>query len=118
MEKYRMGIQYFEKALKISPDRIHPEKRDEVQKHREAMKRNLDATKGRLSDLEKRFVMGNRNAQRKPVQLVSPSVSKPQTVQTTNRHISSERKNINCSVSYRCNLWIFFENISKELKRT
>lgn len=51
MEKYRMGIQYFEKALKISPDRIHPEKRDEVHKHREAMKRNLDATKGRLSDL-------------------------------------------------------------------
>ncbi|VDK73684.1 unnamed protein product [Onchocerca ochengi] len=97
MEKYRMGIQYFEKALKISPDRIHPEKRDEVHKHREAMKRNLDATKGRLSDLERRFLMGNRNAQRKPIQLVSPSVSRPQTVQKSDRHISSERKSINYS---------------------
>lgn len=51
MEKYRIGIEYFEKALKISPDRVHPEKRGEVKTHREAMKRNLEATKGRLSDL-------------------------------------------------------------------
>ncbi|KAM3716120.1 putative spastin [Dirofilaria immitis] len=98
MEKYRMGIQYFEKALKISPDKIHSEKRDEVEKHREAMKRNLDATKGRLGDLERIFSStGNRNAQRKPVQLVSPSVSKPQAVQLPGRHIISEKKNITCS---------------------
>ncbi|VDO51247.1 unnamed protein product [Brugia timori] len=53
MEKYRMGIEYFEKALKISPDKVYPEKRSEVITHREAMKRNLEATKGRLSDLGK-----------------------------------------------------------------
>lgn len=46
-----MGIEYFEKALKISPSRVHREKRGEVESHREAMKRNLEATKGRLSDL-------------------------------------------------------------------
>lgn len=51
MEKYRVGIEYFEKALKISPERVHFEKRSEVEIHREAMKRNLEATKARLSDL-------------------------------------------------------------------
>ncbi|CAG9540207.1 unnamed protein product [Cercopithifilaria johnstoni] len=94
MEKYRMGIEYFEKALKISPNRVRPEKRGEVEKHREAMKRNLEATKGRLSDLEKMFPStGNRNLQRRPVQFVPPSVSKPQVVQPSDRHITSEKKN-------------------------
>lgn len=51
MEKYRAGIEYFEKALKISPSSVHSEKKSEVEKHREAMKRNLEATRGRLSDL-------------------------------------------------------------------
>lgn len=51
MAKYRLGIEYFEKALKISPEKISQEKRREVLTHREAMKRNLEATKGRLGDL-------------------------------------------------------------------
>uniref|UniRef100_A0A0R3RZX6 microtubule-severing ATPase n=1 Tax=Elaeophora elaphi TaxID=1147741 RepID=A0A0R3RZX6_9BILA len=96
IEKYRLGIEYFEKALKISPDRIHPAKRSEVETHREAMKRNLEATRGRLSDLEKMFPStGNRNLQRKPVQCVPPSVSKLQTVQPSVRRITSEKKDIN-----------------------
>uniref|UniRef100_A0AAF5PS12 microtubule-severing ATPase n=2 Tax=Wuchereria bancrofti TaxID=6293 RepID=A0AAF5PS12_WUCBA len=98
MEKYRVGIEYFEKALKISPERVHPEKRSEVITHREAMKRNLEATKGRLSDLEKLFPSkGNRNLQHRPVQFVPPSISKPQTTQLYSRQISSEKKNINYS---------------------
>ncbi|VDK83078.1 unnamed protein product [Litomosoides sigmodontis] len=92
MEKYRVGIEYFEKALKISPDRVHFEKRSEVETHREAMKRNLEATRARLSDLEKMFPStGNRNIQRRPVQFVPPSVSKPHTVQQSDRHIGSEK---------------------------
>uniref|UniRef100_A0A915Q679 microtubule-severing ATPase n=1 Tax=Setaria digitata TaxID=48799 RepID=A0A915Q679_9BILA len=106
MEKYRSGIEYFEKALKISPDRVHPEKRDEVQRHREAMKRNLQATKGRLSDLEKMFsLVQNRTAQRKPVQFVSPSVSRSRALQPPSRQITFEKKTVNPSdVRTRCNL--------------
>ncbi|KAL3985606.1 ATPase associated with various cellular activities (AAA) family protein [Acanthocheilonema viteae] len=96
MEKYRVGIEYFEKALKISPDKVHSEKRSEVETHREIMKRNLVATKGRLSDLEKMFSStGNRNLQRRPVQFVPPSVSKRQMVQPSGQHIISEKKNTN-----------------------
>ncbi|VDO51244.1 unnamed protein product [Brugia timori] len=43
---------------------------------------------------------GNRNLQHRPVQFVSPSISKPQTAQLSSRPISSEKKNINYSVSY------------------
>ncbi|VDN30091.1 unnamed protein product [Gongylonema pulchrum] len=82
MEKYRAGIKYFEEALKISPNSVEHDRKAEVEQHREAIKRNLEATKGRLSDLEKLFPPNSgRNVSRKPVQIVAPSTSKPPALQ-------------------------------------
>ncbi|VDN05652.1 unnamed protein product [Thelazia callipaeda] len=93
MNKYRISIEYIEKALKILPHEVHLEKRKEVARNREAMKRNLEATRERLGDLEKMFPsVRARNLLRKPVQIVPPSSSKPQAVDILNRPVVPRKR--------------------------
>lgn len=51
MEMYRRGVRHFEDAFRASKLTLPPDKLEEVEKRRNAIKKNLEATKGRLSDL-------------------------------------------------------------------